>query len=703
MAKNPKKRDCPALGKIITRKDCGENRISRYDCPADCEFNPFAPENYSDLLELEAQLEDHLVGRLRREPKLSAEIDRLMVVAEKHPQADFLLHDAFTRNIYFAKGEDGRTVAQAYLEDEAGKLKNDMRILLRARQTARVALLEVRGVLDEQRLLAVDLLQPEAGTLTICDRSWAKRAVRYDLAFTWRYSLPHFERVTGLVGEWMGFGADPLEVLLKIAAHHGGPSQPGQALDEWLKQHMEPLYSAMHDAAYQRQRLAYERMDAMLCRASYESKGDTNELIGRLVMQPDVDDGDLDEAEESQGFRRCWDWFEPEGEAHSMFGADARVLMGRVLLGNEGNWRLQTFGEAKYNSLKALFEKCMDGKVSFKTERKDNIAAKTLGDHSPLSEEKLKRIPPELLEEVPDFDMSQARIPADRGDEEPLPLVQMRERQLKSWIDEPLPKLDGATPREASCDPGKRAELIRLVKPMIRSLDQDALKSGEVADVDWIYDELDLDEIRAAAPPLRERQDKQAFDGPSLNKPVLPPIPAREITDIDEIYNLEDRVFELLESKGSKEIGSIMTENCFTVMEALRDLVAGDDEEAIEDTMDLAQLMTPLVIMLLGTSELFEIDLDPRELEAEFDSQIQSMLAAVAIETPEGADNPLDEWFAACRQPMLLRLILMRAHGFQETTPDSFSEDSFVPMEVALCYAAALINLLSAKLDRVPR
>jgi hypothetical protein len=634
---------------------------------------------------------------------LSSEIDRLMRQAEKHPQPDFLLHDAFTRNIYFAAGADGRTVAQGYLEDEASKLKNDMRVLLRSKQTARVALLEVRGVIDEQRLLAVDLLQPGAGTLTICDRSWAERAVRYDLGFTWRYSLPHYERVAGVVGEWESFGFDPVDVLLQIVAHNGGPAELGEALHEWLKQHMEVLYSAKHDAAYQRQRIAYERMDAMLCRASYETTGDSEELVGRLVMQPDVDDGDLDEAEGSQGFHRCWDWFQPEEEADPMFGADARVLMGRVLMGQQGRWRLEAFGEAKYSRLKSAFEQCMDGKVTFKTERKDNIAAKTLGDHSSLSEEKLKRIPPLLLADVPDFGMSQSRIPVDREDDRPLSMVQMRERHLKSWVDKSLPKLDGATPREAARDPEKRPEVIRLVKPMIRSLDQDALKNGEVADIDWIYDELDLEEIRATAPPLREPQEKQTFEGPSLNRPVLAPIPSRELTDIDEVYEREDQVFELLNSKDPSRADSFMTENCFTVMGALRDLVAGEDDDAIEDSMDLAQLLTPLVVMLLGNSELFEIDLDPGELEAEVDSQIDSMLAAVATEAPESAGNPLDGWFAACRQPLLLRVMLVRVKEYEETKPGSFDPDAFVPMETALCYAAALINLLCAKLDRVPR
>lgn len=454
MAKNPKKRDCPALGRIIKRDDCGENRISNYPCPPDCEYNTFGLANYSELLELEAQLDDRLAQRLKREPKLAAKIDRMLREAADHPQPDFLVHDTFMRHIYFTPGEAGQSVAQAYMEDEAGKLKNDMRILLCAKQQARVALLEVREVLDEERLQVVDLLQPAAGLLTVCDRSWAKRAVRYDLGITWRYSLPHFERIAGVVSEWMNFERDPLDVLLKITAHNAGPSELGETLDAWLLQNMELVNSVMHDAAYQRQRLIYEGMDAMLCRATYETKGNLDELIGRLTMEADVDDDtELSDEERAGGFIKVWDWFRPEGEAPPLMGREARVLLGRVFLSREDRWRVETFGEAKHGELKEAFERCMDGKVAFSSERKDNIAGKTLADHSQLAAENLKRVPPEFLEMLPDMDFSQSRIPVEVNEGEAFSMVRMREGQLRSWVDEPIPLLGGATPREASDDP----------------------------------------------------------------------------------------------------------------------------------------------------------------------------------------------------------------------------------------------------------
>ena len=702
MAKNPKKRNCPALGKMIKRDDCGENRVSRYSCPDDCEFNPFGSENYTDFLELEEKFDEFMVERLKHEPVLDPEIRQALVRAETHPQPDVLLNDVFIRNIYCTPLADGRTVAQTCLEEV--ELKNDMRILLQSKQATRVALLEIRDVLDEQTLRAVDLLRPESAPLTICDRSWAKRAVRYDLGITWCHTLPHFTRVAGVVTEWTHFDLEPVEALLKLAQHLGGPAELGEPLNQWLLANMEPVNSATHDAAYERQRLIYDRMDSMFCRTTYQSETDSEELIGRLVMEPETDDGeDLSDEETAQGFTRIWDWFEPAGAGDAMFGNKARTLLGRILLNRDGRWRVEAFGEVRSLRLKAAFEHCMEDKVTFSSERKDNVAAKTLGDHKPLTADALKRVPPEFLENLPGIDMSQSRIAVDLEAGKANTLLEMRQNHLRSWVDESIPKLGNATPREAARDPEKRPLLLRLVKEMIRGLDQAALAEGEVVDIDWIYAELKLEEIRAKRPPKRKKRHAQQFEGPALNRPVLPPIPARELTEIGEVYEIEDSVFEFLESGDSDVARSMMTPNCVTVMGAVRELVAGNDEDAIDASLDLAQLLTPFVIMLLGTSELFEIELGVEELRAEFERQLSQMCKLSAESEEKGDTSHFEVWYQSCSQPRLLELVLVRLTDYEEEVPGAFNEESFFPADHVLCLAAALINLLCQKLSRVPR
>ncbi|WP_404425341.1 hypothetical protein [Nibricoccus sp. IMCC34717] len=49
MSKKSNSRSCPALGKSISSKQCGEERHRLIPCPEACEFNPFSRANYEPL------------------------------------------------------------------------------------------------------------------------------------------------------------------------------------------------------------------------------------------------------------------------------------------------------------------------------------------------------------------------------------------------------------------------------------------------------------------------------------------------------------------------------------------------------------------------------------------------------------------------------------------------------------------------------
>jgi len=66
MSQASKHRLCPALGREILRSECGENRHSRYACPATGPHNPFALENYTAIGA--AKLLDEVVGPQGFEP-----------------------------------------------------------------------------------------------------------------------------------------------------------------------------------------------------------------------------------------------------------------------------------------------------------------------------------------------------------------------------------------------------------------------------------------------------------------------------------------------------------------------------------------------------------------------------------------------------------------------------------------------------------
>jgi hypothetical protein len=74
----------------------------------------------------------------------------------------------------------------------------------------------------------------------------------------------------------------------------------------------------------------------------------------------------------------------------------------------------------------------------------------------------------------------------------------------RAWIDEPVPALDGATPRDGARDPKLRQRTIELVQGLL-AIYQNALRRGEPAyDPSWMWGELGLVEDDAAhhPPPL---------------------------------------------------------------------------------------------------------------------------------------------------------------------------------------------------------
>lgn len=108
MSKAGKRRFCPAVQREISPAECGDNRGSRYACPAECAFNPFAPANYTDFLELEKNVDGKATEWLARDrPELEREIQR--AVSARSPHA---LHATLVWHMHFAQDTQRQTCAQ---------------------------------------------------------------------------------------------------------------------------------------------------------------------------------------------------------------------------------------------------------------------------------------------------------------------------------------------------------------------------------------------------------------------------------------------------------------------------------------------------------------------------------------------------------------------------------------------------------------
>lgn len=74
-------------------------------------------------------------------------------------------------------------------------------------------------------------------------------------------------------------------------------------------------------------------------------------------------------------------------------------------------------------------------------------------------------------------------------------------KHYRSWLDEPVPALDGKTPRAAATQPSMRARLVELIQEL-ESMYQQCLRKGAPAyDASWMWSELGLQAQAERLPP----------------------------------------------------------------------------------------------------------------------------------------------------------------------------------------------------------
>jgi hypothetical protein len=544
MGKAAKKRFCPAIDNPITPVECGERRISMYSCPAHCPHNPFGPANYDQLLRLDAELQQKCFERLFHFAPDRDSIERCLQEARRD-RSRHALTARVNWETYFRPHAEGRTLIQAWEHEGFSGLKNDERVVLRARTQLRVALLEVQQIPDLETVEVIDLLASDRTPFIVRDRKLAASAVRFMTLLTWTHPMPHY---------WLAFGSaielpdnesyEPLEVVTEIIRHlHGPTDEAGMRL--WLAENFARFDHAMLAVSVIWRRQMFATTDAKLGRAVYELRRPFAECTTLLDDSPEVEDDALTEGERAEGFADVRIWLDPEQSPKGSQADTSPVILGRILLG-QSHWRLEAFGAVSLEKLRKQFEMRFGDRVRFTGERLDDLAA-SMVEKEPKIDESL--VPPRLRETASRVQFSVKRI---QRPIQPKSLEEMGADWTaaydRAWLDAPVPAFDGKTPRAAAQDPALRPKLIRLLKSRIRSNDQRNLQSGGHADINWMLRELGIHEILFNPPPprplLEEETDSdnelsleadEFGEVPGADLPFAPPPPALPFTE-DQIY-----------------------------------------------------------------------------------------------------------------------------------------------------------------------
>lgn len=507
MGQAKKKRHCPAQGREITSAECGENRLSRYACPESCAFNPFAAVHYDELLETEDRLDRATVQEFGRQHAGDRALgDRLAAAAAENPFHG--QHASIVWELFFARDGSGRSLAERWLARPDSGLKNDERVLLQGKARMRIALLEVRQVVDDTQFTATDLLDPTGTLIRFVDRSIAETSARFATLLAWIYPLPHFWRVSGTaitIADAAPF--PPPEILAACVAHLGGPgpAEP-EAVRRWLAQNFARIDQALFATGMERRNQLLAAIDATLGAATYDLVGTFAECEATLMSNPGLKRVPSTERDREQGFQSTFLWSDAEPSA----GAKARQnVIGTVALG-EKEIRLTGLGGARFDGLRSRFEKQLGPLVRFSRERRDDLGARMQVKEPPPHPE---LIVPRLLEKPTEYELSTPLLPdvPEGSAPEDQVAAMLRERQ-QLLLDESIPALGGLTPREAAQKPETRPQLIEWAKGLIRLHDAENLRTGRTADINGLMRELGLPELDVPPPPLRPIPDDTVDD-----------------------------------------------------------------------------------------------------------------------------------------------------------------------------------------------
>jgi hypothetical protein len=697
MSKVSKLRPCSALGRGISPADCGEQRQSRLACPADCPHNPFNPANYSQLLEIEDRFDTKSVERLLA----SASNTEAMKtdIARAKTQGIHAIQAFFAWKLFIAEAADKTTFAWKWEQAGCPELKNDERVLLRAKMQMRMVLLEVRRVLAGSRIEAVDLLSPNPTPMIFQDRSLAGTASRFSTFLTWAYPLPHYWRLsgTGTTIQDVAQLTAP-EIVCEIVRHLGGPLAEAE-MRRWLAEHFHRFNAALQAVSRLRWQQMLVEMDAKSGKAVYELRVPFAQCRKQLDRVQEVEPDDLSAEEQNAGFAETREWFDPQLGAKHLTAPGGRMVLGRVLLG-QSLWRLEAFGAERLSRLRQLFEQQLGERVRFSGERVDDLGAR-LAAKEPAGDQSL--VPLRLLENPDQFSLTTSRVPMLPPGVSPKDAEQELMRAAeRAFLDDHIPALDNRTPREAARDPALRPKLIHLMKQRVRSHDEHNLKTGRTDDINWLLCELGLTEIIFDAPPWRppparmpneednwsEPADFGGKTGVKNNRPPAPPLPDAPF-DVDEATERLQKAMDLFD----------------TAAEAEEELVASgatlleDAEELTRENLTENEFCFAIPFLLQAWFALVPRgcrapEIDFADLEHTFESNLRQIHACAEAGTPEKTESFLQ----GSPQPGLMLVLLGSFLEAANTAPKKLR-----PSLAAQPIILALLKSVIEKLDEALR
>jgi hypothetical protein len=232
----------------------------------------------------------------------------------------------------------------------------------------------------------------------------------------------------------------------------------------------------------------------------------------------------------------------------------------------------------------------------------------------------------------------------------------------RAFLDDKVPALSNRTPREAATDPALRPKLIQLMKQRVRRHDESNLETGRTDDINWLLQELNLEEIMFDKPPWRppaappdggdaglpELLDEDENSGVDPMRPTAPLLP-------DEPFDLEEAMERLQDALDSFQTAAEAEEELYASGSTLLD----DAGELTIDVLSDEDYWFAIPFLLRAWFSLVppgcrspEITFD--DLERAFLSGLRQIESCGKARTPEALESFLQSGRQSCLTMVLL-------------------------------------------------
>lgn len=146
-------------------------------------------------------------------------------------------------------------------------------------------------------------------------------------------------------------------------------------------------------------------------------------------------------------------------------------ILGNISVGKK-RLKLETTSEARAQRGRQFLENLLGDAITFRAMAQEDISHALEGAQGRASGNAHDDLPPEVGAEI---------------------IRRYIERHYRAWVDQPIPALDGRTPRKAARTRTWRSAVIDLVKGIENQMERGRLDGGPVIDVSWLWEELGLE------------------------------------------------------------------------------------------------------------------------------------------------------------------------------------------------------------------